>query len=380
MTCYKYNATILIVIVVSFIATVLAAPTTDEIPEWLKNSDSYLKIDFRTVTVSTLEQPWPHYYEKCKKLSEMSIFDTVESIFKGAPVKFRYQWNQSKSLNYQCIMDIDVNTNQVKNNNRRIKMKITMPFTLTVLNKYSDEQAKVELRYGKTKTELKANGHKVVIEVSSNHVSGFNNDQPMAYYELKELEESCKDFQNLIAHPISFIVNKTGKIERVSGLDWIDPEDRKNIVTSLVQGMELPSEPISLNDKFVTKRSIVGIFPNSGNKGVPLDEIIDIERKFSKITKEKNALIAEFDANLNKDFNQICIDKENNICVDMGVNMKYSSFFDITHGEITQEKGWGTVTIKELNGSETVVAKVNCQIDLLYISNFLTQNQIKQGR
>jgi hypothetical protein len=352
-------------------------------------------------------------FETCtvlNKIKEVNVMNSKKNIFaiailwtlstwamaaSGEPIRFRLNWQPGETFRYKFDMSANMSAA-----GERMQMGLETELKLHVIKcegnidprqangaKYARSDNKqtvssgehlmeVELEHGDIRMTIGAQGQKIVTVVGKNTVTASLNGRSLPSHQVAQLRKEIGPVQELLKSRIHLWMTRSGKVERVSGLEKLDRTMQKSLATDYLQGMMLPEKPLKLGEHFIDKRSLGTLFSSQpGNKKHPLaDKTIDIVRTLKSIKPDGNGRkLAELTAPLEQRFKDVPFD-ENGSLATADFDIIYTTFFDIDRGNFVKETAKGTVLFypKSTNMPSRVEMKINAEMTLVDTKESLT--------
>ncbi len=313
--------------------------------------------------------------------TRIAIFEAIvlglfaSTVFAGEqePIDLRLKWQPGQTLRYK--LDLDATT-YADGQSMRMGLQTQVDVRVVETAKASDAQAwqdgddpgqddpskaissgeevmTLELTQRPVVTTISMQGQRLVLTVSGDDVTASVNGRTLGQSELAQLRNDAAPLQQALKAPIQLAMTRTGKVVRVSGLEGLDPETKKQLAMSYFDSFQLPETPKKVGEQFLNTRRLDSLFPNQPNtaSGALAPSTLDIISTLKLVAKDpQGRRVAEIHTPMKHRFERVPLD-ENGTMGSVDLDMASTTSFEVDRGTITAENVRGTVMMRPERGA-----------------------------
>ena len=298
-----------------------------------------------------------------------------------APVRLLLKWQPGQTLRYKLDL-----TSTAHAQGQQVEMGIEAEVVLRVLDTVEasleqrtdvdsetvsapsgetlssgEEVMDLELIHYPVTTRMRGEGQRITVTVGKNDVSASVNGRSLSGYQLRQLRNEMKPLQDVLNSPIRLRMTRSGQIVRVSGLDDLDPETRRQMAMSYFESFRLPTTPLRIGEHYLTNRNLDTLAPGQ-NRSVEISSTLK--------GVQKNRLgrpIAQLHTPVKLTLDDVTLDEEGTRGA-MDLDVVSTLAFDVDRGTFNEEITKGKMVMRPRSGSGlpgTVTVDLNASFVLV---------------
>lgn len=289
-----------------------------------------------------------------------------------APVSLSLKWQPGQTMRYKLDL-----TTTAHVQGQRLEMGIEAEVALRVLDTDVDseevaagsgdtlasgeEVMDLELIHYPVTTRMNGEGQRITVTVAKDDVSASLNGRPLPTSQLRQLRNEMKSVQEVLNTTVRLRMTRSGQIVRVSGLDHLDPETRREMAMSYFESFRLPTTPLRIGEQYTTSRNL-DTLARGQNRSV------DIASTLKSIQKDRlGRSIAQIHTPVKLTLKDVELD-EDGTRGSMDMDMVSILAFDVDRGTFNEEKIKGKMVMRPRSGSgmpDTVTLDINASFVLV---------------
>jgi len=282
------------------------------------------------------------------------------------PIDLRLKWQPGQTLRYRLALDA---TTYVEGQSMRLALQTQVDVRVVATAKASDagawgdrtdpdgddlskamssgeEVMTLELIQQPVVTTISLQGQRLVMTVSGDDVTASVNGRMMSQSELAQFRNDVAPLQKALKAPVQLTMTRTGRVVRVSGLEGLDPETKKQLAMSYFDSFQLPETPKRVGEQFLNTRQLGSLLPSQPNaSSASVSGTLDIVSTLKMVTKDtQGRRIAEIHTPMKHRFERVPLDEEG-MMGSMDFDMTCTTSFEMDRGTITAENIRGVVVM-----------------------------------
>ena len=168
-----------------------------------------------------------------------------------------------------------------------------------------------------------------------------------------------KSVQEVLNTTVRLRMTRSGQIVRVSGLDHLDPETRREMAMSYFESFRLPTTPLQIGGQYTTSRNL-DTLARGQNRSV------DITSTLKNIqTDRRGRSIAEIHTPVKLTLDDVDLDEEGTRG-SMDMDMVSTLAFDVDRGTFNEERIKGKMVMRPRSG-RNMPSRVTLDLDASFV-------------